>query len=312
MIVRILRKIAIRGVIYYLLGSLAFGVFLAEVRIHPPRRTLGPTPQGMEDVSISTGDGLTLRAWFGAPGNVLQPNGDAVILLHGVADNREGVGDYAELFRSHGYAVLTPDARAHGTSDGFASYGVREAGDVHAWTDWLVARVHPRCVYGFGESMGAAIILQAVSVEPRLCGVVAESPFSTFRAAAYDQTARFLNAGPWLGATFFRPSIEIGLWYARIRYGLALADASPLEAVAKSRVPVLLIHGLADSHLQPDHSRRIRESRKDVDLWEVPRAEHCGARSVDQDEFDRRVLTFLKTFRYSKPIAQKTKSANMG
>ena len=277
----------------FLLGSLAAGVFLGEMRIHVPRKPLGSAPPGMQYVSLRTRDDVILRAWF-APS--LQPNGDAVILLHGVADNREGVLGYAELFRQKGYAVLLPDARGHGLSEGIASYGLKEAGDVHEWGDWLAAQVHPRCLFGLGESMGAAILLQSLATEPRFCAVVAESPFSDFRDAAYDQTARFVGAGPWLGATLFRPAIDMGLIYARWRYGLALEDASPRNAVARTRTPVLLIHGLSDVNLRPDQSHRIvtaRADRQAIELWEVPGAVHCQARSVAPKEFDRRVLEWF-------------------
>jgi pimeloyl-ACP methyl ester carboxylesterase len=289
----------------FLLGSLAVGVFLAEIRIHVPRKPLGPAPPGMQYVALRTRDDVVLRAWFSSS---LQPNGDAVILLHGVADNREGVLGYAELFRQKGYAVLLPDARGHGLSEGIASYGLKEAGDVHEWGDWLAQQVHPRCLFGLGESMGAAILLQSLATEPRFCAVVAESPFSDFRDAAYDQTARFVGAGPWLGATLFRPAIDMGLIYARFRYGLVLEDASPRDAVARTRTPVLLIHGLSDVNLRPYQSHLIMRSRADrqsIELWEVPGAAHCGARSVASSEFDRRVLNWFGAARPTVSQASK-------
>jgi uncharacterized protein len=288
------RLLVVSAVGLFALGSLAVGLFLAEIRIHVPRKAVAPAPAGMQDVSLRTSDNISLRAWFSQPA---QPNGDAVILLHGVADNRLGMLGYADLFLQHGYAVLLPDARGHGLSGGIASYGLREAGDVHQWGDWLAQQVHPRCLFGLGESMGAAILLQSLAAEPRFCAVAAESPFSDFRAAAYDQTARFAGAGPWLGQTLFRPAIEIGLFYARMRYGITLADASPREAVGQTQTPVLLIHGLADVNLRPYQSRRILEARPGhdaIDLWEVPGAAHCQARSKDPEQFDRRVLALFQ------------------
>jgi dipeptidyl aminopeptidase/acylaminoacyl peptidase len=290
-----LARLLAAAAILFLLVSLGGGVVLAELHVHVWRKPLGPTPPDMQDVSLRTRDNVTLRAWFSqAP----QPNGDAVILLHGIADNREGVLGYAEMFRQHGYTVLLPDARGHGRSEGLASYGLREAGDVHEWADWLTARVHPRCLFGLGESMGAAILLQSLVAEPRFCAVVAESPFSNFRRAAYDRPARFLGGhGLWVGRTLLRPVFEVGFEYARLRYGLPLADASPVEAVARSRTPVLLIHGLADLNMRPYHSRRISDARPDhhaIELWEVPGAGHCGAWSTVPKEFETRVLNWFQ------------------
>src|SRR5262249_11952999 len=135
--------------------------------------------------------------------------GDAVILLHGLGDNRAGMAGYADLLALHGYSVLMPDARAHGASGGaIATFGVLEAGDIQRWFEWLNRAQHPRCIYAFGESMGAAQALQALQTEPRFCAVAAESSFSTFREIAYDRMGQHFNAGPWVGRTVLRPLVE--------------------------------------------------------------------------------------------------------
>ncbi len=56
---------------------------------------------------------ITLRAWLLTPN---QANANAVILLHGLSDNRVGMTGYAELLLNHHYTILQPDARAHGAS----------------------------------------------------------------------------------------------------------------------------------------------------------------------------------------------------
>lgn len=46
---------------------------------------------------------------------------------------------------------------------------------------------------------------------------------------------------------------EIGLLYARWRYGVDLRRANPVDAVKTSTVPVLLIHGEEDINILPWH-----------------------------------------------------------
>ncbi|HWY19676.1 MAG TPA: hypothetical protein VNX26_00550 [Candidatus Acidoferrum sp.] len=83
----------------------------------------------LEDVSITTPDATTLRAWTIHPH---RSNGDAVMLLHGLGDKRIGMTGYAQLLLAHGFTVLLPDARAHGTSGGeLAAYGLLERNDIH-------------------------------------------------------------------------------------------------------------------------------------------------------------------------------------
>jgi hypothetical protein len=242
------------------------------------------------DVQISAADGAALKGWLVTPQD---PNGRAVILFHGVTDTRAGVAGYAQLFLDHQYTVLLPDARAHGESGGdLATYGVREAGDIARWSVWLRQRTSG-CVYGFGESMGAALVLQSLREDPHFCGVVAESPFSDFREAAYDRVSQTAHIPRIVVSTLGVPAVETGIQYAKARYGVDFDLASPRVAVASSRTPVLLIHGLDDRNLRPENSVRIQKARADVELWEVPYAGHCGVWIVEGQKFDQRVLDFL-------------------
>jgi fermentation-respiration switch protein FrsA (DUF1100 family) len=215
--------------------------------------------------------------------------------LHGVGDNRLGVSGYGSwLVRNH-YTALLPDARAHGYSGGdLATYGLNESDDIHRWVDWLEANDHPNCVFGFGESMGAVQILQSLSKESRFCAVVAESPFATFREVAYARFGRPFHAGPWLGRTFFWPTVEVGFLYVQEKFGLNMDAASPADAVAHSRTPVFLTHGLSDKNIPSFHSVEIQARNPSmVTLWRVAGAGHCGTHSVAPQEFERRVLTWF-------------------
>lgn len=287
----------------------AIGIVATEWSLHPGRRLLGPDFEAQAQtiaernhtklsvVSVVAGDGVTLRGWNIRP---LNGNGNAVILLHGVADNRAGMLGNADLLLAHGYSVLLPDARAHGTSGGdLATYGVEEANDVRRWFDWLQQAESPHCIDGLGESMGAAQLLQSLRTTPGFCAVVAESSFASFREASYDRLGEDLHAGAWAGRTLLRPAVEAGFVYARWKYGVDFEQASPVNAVAASRVPVLLIHGLKDTNLPPRHSEEIQahsSSRNPpVVLWEPAEAGHCGAAGAEPEEYERRVIGWFES-----------------
>lgn len=294
----------------YLLLSVFAGAFLAEVALRPGRRPLTHERDAaaiarslgasLQDVELKGADGVPLQAWFAQPA---RPNGNAVLLLHGVSDNREGVGGYAQLFLGEGYSVLLPDSRAHGASGGtLATYGLREGADVQQWVSWLIATQHAKCVFGFGESMGAAILLESLGEEQRFCAVVAESPFADFRNAAYDRIGDKLRIGPFLAMAIFAPTVEAGFRYANLRYGVDFAQVEPKEAVAHSQVPVFLIHGTSDVNLRPRGSRLIRAGNPQrVTLWEVPGAGHCGASAAAPEEFRRRVLGWFAQAQQARP-----------
>jgi predicted esterase len=58
-----------------------------------------------------------------------EANGNTVILLHGVSDNRLGMYGYGRWLLQNHYSVLLPDARHHGNSGGLTTYGIREANE---------------------------------------------------------------------------------------------------------------------------------------------------------------------------------------
>ena len=297
-----LRRVLVKLAVYYSIACLVLAVALGELAFHPFRVPIEWRQQAeitahrfkttLQDVAISGQDGAQLRGWFIRPA---LGNGDAVILLHGIGDNRQGMLTYAELFLANGHSVLLPDSRAQGESQGaFATYGIKEADDIRRWFEWLENAAHPRCIYGLGESMGAAILLQSLKAESHFCAVIAESPFATFREIAYVRVGRFLRVGPWLGRVVLRPAVELAFLYGKSRYGVDLTHASPERAVENVRIPILLIHGLDDHNIPPIHSREIQaHNPSDITLWEVPRAQHCGAIAVAPEEFGRRVLEWF-------------------
>jgi hypothetical protein len=251
----------------------------------------------LQSAEIAASDGAMLRAWTIRPAS---GNGDAVILLHGAAINRTGMLGLANMLLRRGYFVLLPDARAHGMSGGdLATYGFLEAGDLQRWFDWLVQKQTPHCIYALGESMGAAQLLDSLRTVRGFCAVAAESPFASFREVSYVRIGEWCGAGPWLGRTLMRPVVESGILYARLRYGVDLAQVNPAQAVAASRVPVLLIHGLADNNIPPYNSEMILAASKghdpEVSLWEPPDAGHSGALGAEPDEFERRVVAWFQS-----------------
>ncbi|MFZ1086663.1 MAG: alpha/beta fold hydrolase [Terracidiphilus sp.] len=302
--VRITLRWSLALIAAWLLFCIAIGILATEMALHPGRRGLTPkmvtdaqaiaerNHAELAEVSITAVDGVTLRAWSIRPqrGKV-----DAVILLHGQSDNRAGMLGDAELLLRHGYAVLLPDARAHGASDGvLATYGVKETDDIRRWFDWLQRTESPHCIDGLGESMGAAELLNSLQTEPGFCAVVAESSFASFREASYDRFGKVFQARAWAGRTLLRPAVEAGLLYARLKYAVDFTQASPMNVVAASKVPVLLIHGRKDTNLPTRNSEMIQSHSaarlSAVALWEPAEAGHCGAAGAEPMEFERRVI----------------------
>ena len=198
---------------------------------------------------------------------------------------------FARFFAQRGYATLVVDSRGHGVSAGSqVTYGLLEKEDMHRWASYLLGLRPKAKLYGLGMSMGAAILIQALDTEPRFRSIVAECSYATFREAAGERIPRITG----LPAILSRPIVDTAFLYARLRYGIDLDAAAPLETLKHTRTPVLLIHGLADRSTAPEQSRELHAANPKVtDLWEVPDAKHVQASVVAPREFEERVLRWF-------------------
>ena len=184
---------------------------MAEGTLHTARRSLSANDemqaQGaahshnseLADVAIRARDGATLNAWSIRPRN---SNGRVVILLHGLGDNRLGMIGYAELFLGHGFSVLMPDARAHGTSGGqLSTYGLLESEDIHRWFDWLQQNQHPGCIFGLGSPWAQPRSCNHCTPNPASVQLQRNRPFRVFERLpmiASDSSSRLVRGSDGL------------------------------------------------------------------------------------------------------------------
>lgn len=235
-------------------------------------------------VCIRAQDGAVLTAWWFSP---KQPNGRAVMVCHGVGDSAYGSMRYALLFLRHRYAVLVPNGRGHGDSQGYVTYGVLEAKDTVRWVDWMKSH-DVTSAFGLGESLGGSILIDSLGDGADFRAVVAECPYSSFEAIADERVGRLI---PKPAAILL---VKEGLFYTRLRYGVDATLTRPDVAIRKTRVPVLLIHGTADNQTIPANSERIvRANPRAATLWLVRGAGHTGAYATVPKEFERRVLAWF-------------------
>ena len=234
-------------------------------------------------ISIRAFDGVQLDNWFVRPE---VPNGNCVIVLHGIGDSRQGSAGYASLFLDRGYSVLLPDSRGHGTSGGeLVTYGLWEKYDVLNWAHWL-RQQNCQALYGLGESLGGSVLIQAAALGPDFHAIVAESPFADLRAIAESRIQQMVHFAPWL-------LVPNSMTFAKYRYGLDLRQVLTIESMRRTATPTLLIHGLQDSRTPYWHSQALAQANARSILWLVPNAEHTGVYSAAPTEFRRRVLAWF-------------------
>jgi len=153
-----------------------------------------------------------------------------------------------------GHNVLLIDQRSHGRSQGHTiTFGVQERKDVLDWIRYAGERFGKVPILLGGVSMGAATVLMAAGqkLPDHVKAVVADCP--------YDAPSNIIKKV--LGQDMGMP---VGAVYPLIRFGGMLygrfnLDAdSPVEAVRRAKLPILLIHGDDDRFVPYEMSCHIQ------------------------------------------------------
>jgi len=247
-----------------------------------------------QEVRFASRDGVDLVAWF-VPAD--RPDAATVILVHGMGSCRKDpvILLPAGMLHRNGFAVLLVDLRDMGDSeivDGRYSGGTQEYVDVLGAWDWLRSRDLPAERIGLlGESNGAATVVIAAGEEPAIAATWEDSGYADTSSAIAEEVRR---AG-------YPDILTVGgkLW-ARL-FGIDMDAHRPIDAVAKMGTrPFAVVHGLADTRVQPHHALDFALARQaaagaeeDVAPWLVPHAAHVQAAFVAPGEYERRLVTFF-------------------
>ncbi len=290
--------------LYWILGIVfLLPLFNLILGVHPPRLKIDDDPQryglDYEPVSFQTADGLTLRGWFIPAASVtLGPtlhgemawNTCATILVgHGYPFDKANILRHA-LFLHPRLNLLLFDFRYFGESDGaYTTAGLLEIGDVQAAVEYVKGRddVDPTRIGAMGFSMSASAFI--LTRHPDVLAIVADSPYASLEGVVAQQF--FFFPGPTKGPLFAMTKL-----YARLLFGVKFSDAVAADAVGELKIPLLLIHGDADSQIPVEHSRQIQANANPstTELWIVPGADHGFAHALEGYQYETRVRQFFE------------------
>ena len=191
-----------------------------------------------------------------------------------------------------GHNVLLVDQRAHGRSDGNTiTFGVLERKDCLEWIRYAQQRFGEEIpIVLTGVSMGAATVLMAADLElpPAVKAVVADCPFSAPREIIARVAENMGLPGKQAAAVCALGGAIFG--------GFRLGSSSAVEAVRKSRLPILLIHGEEDHYVPCEMSRQIYDAcAAEKRLETFPHAAHAMCYMEDPVRYETVVTDFLQT-----------------
>ena len=261
--------------------------------IQPRKITTGTKPEDLglvaEHFKLPVADSLLLDAYYMPPPSI-DSTKPTVILLHGIGGNKESWVQTAAMLGAWGYPCLLYDARAHGQSDGqYYTLGYYEKHDVSAAIDWLTAH-HPSSKVGvMGNSMGGAVALQALALEPRLNFGIVECAFTDLHSVIHAYQTRYAQG------IHFEDLTDASLVKAGEIARFDPQQVCPVCDAAKITQPILLIHGSKDINIDPKSMDAIYDAlaSEHKEKIRVDGADHYSIMAVGGDSLRLRMHRFL-------------------
>lgn len=246
--------------------------------------TLKQTPMApVSTVRYKARDGLEIEAVMTLPKGKPAKALPIVMLPHGGPWARDTVSwDYmAQYIANLGYAVMQPNFRGStGYGAAFLRKGEGQMGlamqdDITDGLRWAVAQgiADPARACIVGASYGGYAAMWGLAKDPELyCCGISISGVASLRREVND-----------FGNSYMRGKFTDD-WKAMTP---DFAAVSPLNAVARIKAPLLLIHGRKDVTVDVSHSdsmaSRMRDAGKTVDYVSLPKADHYFTREADRE-----------------------------
>mgnify|MGYP002515873248 CR=1 FL=1 len=217
------------------------------------------------------------------------------IVIHGHTSSSVGVAHLGYMYNHDlGYNVMLPDLRLSGLSGGdHYTMGWYEREDVKLWIDMAVKLFSDTAkIIVHGVSMGAAttMMLSGDSLPQNVkwfvedCGYTSVwEQFSYILAKDYHITGKSL--------------LKAAQKRAQKKYNLDFKKASSINQIKKCRLPMLFIHGDADTYVPVKMVEQLYNAKpKPKEIWIVPGAPHALSYKTAAAEYTKRIKDFVSKY----------------
>lgn len=212
------------------------------------------------------------------------------IAFHGYRGSayRDMCGSSNESFlNSHN--LLLVDERAHGKSKGkVITFGIKERLDCLSWINYAISRFGENLeIILCGVSMGASVVLHTSSLNlpENVKGIIADCPYSTPKKII----KKVIN-------DYKLPKLSfIFVYLGALIFGHFNINKIKIDELAKSRTPLLLIHGKGDTFVPYSMSEELYQKYGclDKELLLFNEANHGLSYFYDNERYVNKVNEFM-------------------
>jgi Prolyl oligopeptidase family. len=226
------------------------------------------------------------------------PTTKTVLAVHGYRS--EGRREYASIVKSYiedlQVNVLIVDDYAHGKSDGTQiGFGWFDRLDCIAWCEWLIAQKGENIQIALhGISMGAATILMAAS-EVELLPKQVKIAISDCGFTSMDEQTRHLGKG--MNVPFMNIILPVTSEICKLLAKYSFAAPAPIKLVEKVKVPILFIHGTADSYVPTEMVHRLyNKATCEKKLLLIENARHACSYYIDSAKYMNAISDYIEKY----------------
>ena len=244
---------------------------------------------GCQRVEITSRDGITLIGHL----HTGEKTDRIILAMHGWRSSwNQDFGLISEFWHKNNCAVLYAEQRGQNDSGGeYMGFGMLERFDCVDWVNWINSQFGEEMpVYLAGVSMGASTVLMAAGLDlpNNVKGIAADCGFTS----AQDIWKHITTDNLHLSYGIRRFDIQD---LCRKKIQLDPSDCSTVDALRKTKIPVLLIHGTDDTFVPVEMSyENYKACAGPRKLLVVPGADHGMSYYVDKEEYEKTALDFFK------------------
>ena len=249
---------------------------------------------GWQRVVVPSQDGTELRGTYvEEPGHKRK----AVILIHGLYQNRSMCVPYIDIYREMGYNVLLIDLRGHGESGGERTdWGIHDIEDLDSWVDFLKSKNPAMQIGMHGISLGAAMaLLYSGSKQGKeMSFYVADSSYGDLLALGKEKLFTYTgDERLLLGMDVLNPFFQAALFY---HDRTLLYQLDPMYQVKSMTSPVLFLHGGEDRLVPPEVAQELVEASgsRNKSLYVFEGAAHTMEMATNGPAYKEHIQNFVK------------------
>ncbi|MHC1771511.1 MAG: alpha/beta hydrolase [Flexilinea sp.] len=215
-----------------------------------------------------------------------------LIAIHGYGGMASEMFPIAKEFYEKGYNTLLPECRGSGRSGG-ESFGMGwlDRNDVLKWTYQIIDKNPDAKIVYYGVSTGAAAVMMAAGEDlpSNVRCVIEDSGYSNLIDLFNHHFQK--HSIPWFPMNFAASLVT------KIRAGYSFYDASCVNQVAKSKTPILFIHGGKDREIPLEMVYQLYNSTVSVkDILIIPDAAHAYGMYAEPRLYWDKVSGFINRF----------------